>query len=370
MPARVTNSKRNRTSNDNAIRSELNSRGDSILNSSAEGLSIHSENSEIVWANQTLCALYRKRLSEFVGLTCQEAFHDGLNCPHEEAVESRRKIEFDAQLSGRPVSIRIEPLFEDRSQGLGFVRIVRAATDTAEEERFRQRERLASLGQLLFGMAHSIGTPLNIISGYTEFLLMRIGQEDTGRKELLAILDQTRRIATLFSEALDMARPPQGRNDPIELLSLLSTSADLATHHFRKADVKAELTCRMSQPLIYGEAAQLKQAFFNLLVNGAQRVGSGGRLEIVIDGSPDGSGLALELWGTEGSGRGHDFSQTLGCLLDPDAQADLSRGLGLSLVKEVFDRAGARMEAGREGKRGVPLIIQLPVRGVTKPTGS
>lgn len=363
MPARVANSKRNRTSGDNAAKSQPISGWDSILNTATEGLSVHSRTSQIVWANATLCALYCKSPSELIGLTCQEAFHDGAICPHEEVVESGRRIEFDAQLSGRPISIRIEPLSEDQDDGLGFVRMVRIGVDASIEERIRQTERLASLGQLLFGMAHSIGTPLNIISGYTEFLLMRISQDDIGRKELSAILDQTRRIATLFSEALDMARPPQGRNDPIELLSLLTSSVDLATHHFRKANVKAELTCRMSRPLIYGEAAQLKQAFFNLLLNAAQLVGSGGRLEIVVDESTDSSGfLAIELWGTEGSGRGHDFSQTLRCLIDPGSQADVMRGLGLSLAKEVFDAAGARMEVGREGNCGVPLIMQLPLR--------
>ena len=342
-----------------------------VLGHVSDGISVHSATSEVVWANKRLCDLYCKTLPELKGLTCQEAFHDDADCRHEEVVGSGRGTRFETQVSGRLISVRIEPLLEERNESFGFVRIVSVASDRAMEEQSRQAERLASLGQLVFGIAHSVGTPLNIISGYAEFLLMRTAADEPGSKELSAIVDQTRRIASLFSEALEMARAPQGRRDPIELSRILATSLDLATHHLRMADVKVELTCRIGLPLIYGEAAQLKQAFFNLLLNAAQQVGSGGRLEIVVNRPTESPGfLALELWGTHVTGCGHDFSQSLGCLLDAKWQSEASRRSGPSLVKEVFDAAGAQIGFGRAAKRGVPFIIHLPLGGVVKPTGS
>ncbi|HSB08259.1 MAG TPA: histidine kinase dimerization/phospho-acceptor domain-containing protein [Blastocatellia bacterium] len=365
----MTNTKPNLTSEEKPPESNLVSRWRHILDKVSDGVSVHSSTSRILWANKRLCDMYGKTLSELVGLTCQEVFHHGADCNHEEVVRSGRGTEFETQVSGRAVSVRIEPLLKENDPGFGFARIVCVGPDRELEEQLKQAERLASLGQLLFGMAHSVGTPLNIISGYTEFLLMRMGSGEGGSKELSAILDQTRRIAILFSEALEMARAPQGRIDPIELTRVLEDSLDLATHHFRKADVKAELTCTMSPPLIYGEATRLKQAFFNLLLNAAQLVGTGGRLELVVGESVDSPGwLTLEVWGTEGTGCGHDFSRSLRCLLDADWRSETGRRLGLSLVKEVFDDAGAQMGFGREGKRGVPFVIHLPLRGAVKPT--
>ncbi len=136
---------------------------------------------------------------------------------------------------------------------------------------------------------------------------------------------------------------------------------DLVGHSLRKTDVKVELTCRIGLPLIYGEAPQLRQALFNLLVNAGRLVGIGGRLEIVIEEAPDDPGfLALALWGTDAAGAGHDFSQSLGCLLGPHIDAG-TVGIGLSLVQEILNDAGATVHSGQACERGTPLMVYLPV---------
>ena len=329
----------------------------------SEGISVHSPTSEIVWANKKLCHLYSKPLSDLIGLTCQEAFHSGTVCLHEQVLATGRGSGFQSEVFGRRVSGRIELLLDNRNQVAGFIRIVSVGNDAATEQRAREVERLASLGRLIFGIAHSVGTPLNIISGYTEFLMMRIGPDGAGFKELSAILDQTRRIGTLFTEALDMAREPKGSNDPIELRGILASCVDLLSHQLRKMDVKAQVTCRIAAPLIYGEAAQLKQAFFNLLLIAAEQVGSGGRLEIAVDGPGDTpSFLTVEVWGIEASGVGHDFSGSLVRLVEPNAQADADCRPEPSLVRETFEVAGAILAFGETTGRGVPFIVRVPLK--------
>ena len=165
----------------------------------------------------------------------------------------------------------------------------------------------------------------------------------------------------MFGEAVDLARPSHGRKDPVEIKPLLMGVLDLVGHSLRKADVKVELTCRIEPPLIYGEAPQLRQALFNLLLNAGQLVGVGGRLEVVIEEAPDKPGfLTLALWGTDASGAPHDFSQFFACLLDPHFDAG-TIGIGLSLVREILNDAGAIMRLGTAGERGIPLIVYLPV---------
>ena len=100
--------------------------------------------------------------------------------------------------SGRIMSVTIEPLL-NQHKTCGFVRIVRDVAEVRfSQDQLLKAEQFATLGQILFGIAHDVGTPLNIISGYSEFLLMRIGSEDPGHKELSAILHQTKQIATLI----------------------------------------------------------------------------------------------------------------------------------------------------------------------------
>src|SRR4029453_6223018 len=102
---------------------------------------------------------------------------------------------------------------------------------------------------------------------------MRTKPEGQGYKEVNAILEQTRRIASVISQALDLLRVSQGRVDAIEIKALLPDSLFLVGHFLRRADVKASITCRTTPPLVYWEAPQLRQTVFHLLFNAAQQVG-------------------------------------------------------------------------------------------------
>ena len=81
--------------------------------------------------------------------------------------------------------------------------------------------------------------------------------------------------------------------------------------HLRKTEVTASLTCRIPTPLIYGEASQLKQAFFILLLNTGPRVGTGGSLRAIIDlAQKVPEFLELVLLGTDANGGRHDFRRS------------------------------------------------------------
>ncbi len=336
----------------------------SILDAIPEGISVHSASGEILWANGRLCRLYGKPLSELKGLSCCQVFQDSPACPHEKVLAAGTAVQLvgEVHVSGRNLSVTFAPIFDERNNTCGFMRLMRDITgERRAQAQLLKAERFATLGQLLSGVAHDVGTPLNVISGYAEFLLMRTKPEGQGYKELSAILDQTRRIASMFGQALDLARPAQGRSDAIEIKALLADSLDLIGHHLRKADVKAGLTCRIIPPLVYGEAQQLRQAFFNLLLNAGQQVGAGGHLQVVIDevtGVPGFLGLAL--FGTEASGAGHDFSRSFAAFFAAQSETETT-GIGLYLGRRILDEAGARITFTEAGEQGVGLIIYLPV---------
>lgn len=336
----------------------------SIFDAMREGISVHSASGEILWANKMLCRIYSKPLSELKGLSCCQVFHDSPACPHEQMLAAGTAVQLvgEVLVSGRNLSVTFEPIFDEHNNTCGFIRVMRDVTgEHHAQEQLLKAERFATLGQLLSGVAHDVGTPLNVISGYAEFLLMRTKPEGQGHKELSAILNQTRRIAAMFGQALDLARPAQGRTDAIEIKALLADSLDLIRHHLREADVKAGLTCRIIPPLVYGEAQQLRQAFFNLLLNAGQQVGAGGRLQVVIDEAAGAPGfLGLALFGTDASGAGHDFSGSFAAFCAARSETETA-GIGLYLTRRILDEAGAKIAFTEAGEQGVGLMIHLPV---------
>lgn len=333
-----------------------------VLDLVSEPISVHSITGEIVWANKKLCEIYDKPLAELMGLSCDQAFCTEGATTSDDRAGGGSQMEFEVTLRERRWSVTIKPLSID-DKPVGFLRQMH---DVTEQRRARQQlldaEKFAALGQMLFGVAHNIGTPLNIISGYSEFLLMRTKPDEQGHKELSAILDQTKRITLLLSEALDVVRPGQKLVSNIDVKDLLTDVLNLAAHYFRKTDVSVQLTCGMGSPLIYGEAPQLRQTFFSLMLNAGQSVGIGGRVEVLIAESRGMPGvLSVSLRGAVRSGQAHDFSRSFRSFVDGGNEL-VAIGVGLSLAREVLDAAGATVafEVSEDG--GVPIVVYLPVR--------
>lgn len=339
----------------------------SVLESLPDPISVHGETGKIVWANEKFCELYSRSLSDLTSLSCEQAFFDGNDTaapdPRVRVAETNDEVAMGEKLW----SVTIRPLSRNSGESgfieSGFIRIMRDVTvERGLHRQLVDAARFASLGQMLFGIAHNVGTPLNIISGYAEFLLMRIRPDERGYKELSAILDQTKRIAVMLNEALDVARPDNRENSAIDIKALLSDSLDLASCYFRRDGIKTQLTCATSPPLIYGKAPRLRQAFFSLLLKAGQNVAAGGHVEVVIAESremPD--GLSVKLLGTDAAKQGHDFSRSLEGLID-DPNAATNSGVGLSIARNTFDETGAVVTFDESEERGTAVVIHLPVK--------
>ncbi len=65
---------------------------------------------------------------------------------------------------------------------------------------------MALVGQLASGLAHEIGTPLNIIAGNAELLGMDLRERDLGTAEVDAIIQHADRITRLIQQLLTFAR--------------------------------------------------------------------------------------------------------------------------------------------------------------------
>jgi signal transduction histidine kinase len=72
--------------------------------------------------------------------------------------------------------------------------------------RARAAEELASVATLVSGLAHEIGTPMNVIQGHAELLESSLGDE-RARRRLRTIQEQIDRISNIIQTLLSVARP-------------------------------------------------------------------------------------------------------------------------------------------------------------------
>jgi two-component system NtrC family sensor kinase len=148
------------------------------------------------------------------------------------------------------------------------------------ERSLRQSDRLASVGQLAAGLAHEIGTPLNIIGGRAEFLLRRPRGPEEVDDNLQIIRSQIDRIAGIVRQLLAASRPREPAFRSVELAPLVEKVMGLLEHKIAEKNVSVNLKIEKALPFISADPDQLQQVFLNLFLNSLHALPPGGRISI------------------------------------------------------------------------------------------
>ena len=154
-------------------------------------------------------------------------------------------------------------------------------TEKVELERqVRQAEKLAAVGQLTTGLAHEIGTPLNVIMGRAEYMLRKMSPEDPLRENLERIIDQIERITKLVQQLLGFARPKPLRVRSMHLAPIIKEMLGLFGHQIVQQGITTALQWSDDLPEVMADADQIQQVLFNITLNAVQAMPRGGSLTI------------------------------------------------------------------------------------------
>ena len=237
------------------------------------------------------------------------------------------------------------------------------------ETHLRQSERLASVGQLAAGLAHEIGTPLNVIGGRAEYLLRRPRAQQELTENLEIIRSQIDRIAGIVRQLLEFSRrrEPELRN--VELMPLLSKVISLMDHKIEEKGIDVESAGLESLPAIRGDPDLLQQVFINLFLNSLHALQRGGR--ITVSGAVTTNGPVTGTAGHAGDWLRIRFEdngtgiapEMLGKVFDPFfTTKDIGEGtgLGLAVTYGIVKEHGGEIRVESEPGRFSRFTIFLP----------
>jgi signal transduction histidine kinase len=260
-------------------------------------------------------------------------------------------------------------------------------TLSAEQERrqraetaLRTAERLASVGRLAAGLAHEIGTPLNVISGRTETLLRRDAGDPKEQRSLRIIMEQIDRISRIVQGMLDFARGRQARPRPADLSEVLKGVLEFMDNRFERRKIHVEYRVPTPLPPVMIDPDQISQVLLNLTVNAVEAMPQGGNLSIRAETTTrpnsDPSGhpgpfLALVFQDT-GVGIAPEH---LGRVFDPfftTKDVGSGAGLGLSVSYGIMQEHGGWIEMQSGVGEGTRVTVFLPLAdtGASKDGGS
>ena len=160
-------------------------------------------------------------------------------------------------------------------------RVIQEAEIKLELERsLRQSEKLATVGQLASGLAHEIGTPLNIIGGRAELIKRRLEDKEGAQKNLDIIVQQTERITKIIQQLLGFVRKKKPEQKSLKMDTLLEMTLDFLGHQIQKQEVRVVRELSHDLPPVMGDPDQLQQVFLNLILNAIQSMPEGGILRL------------------------------------------------------------------------------------------
>ncbi|MDQ2746136.1 MAG: PAS domain S-box protein, partial [Acidobacteriota bacterium] len=241
-----------------------------------DGVSIHAPSGKIRRANASLAQMFGETAATLVGIRCCELYHQSKmprrNCTIMRTVTERlpQKVELTDRLHGRVLRIITDPIIGAENRVIGVVCTTRDVTDEKLiERRLVQQERISAIGEITAGIAHEVGTPLNIISANLEFLL-RSHENLHASEEVAAIREQTANITNIVTQMLDFSRDRLPELTAVNINELIKKIIGLLNHQLQNSAVRTELNLAAYLPTVEGDASQIQQVLFNLTTNARQ----------------------------------------------------------------------------------------------------
>ena len=247
---------------------------------------------------------------------------------------------------------------------MGFIACGQDITARKQAEQEMQRaDRLALVGQLAAGLAHEIGTPLNVIAGNAELLRQDLLAQHLAVTELETIVAQADRITHLMERLLTFARAREQQTEPLPLHTPLSRALHLMEPRFRREAITVVVEMPAELPLVWGVSDQLEQVFLNLIVNAWHAMPTGGTVTIRA-GATDDQQVQITF-------------QDTGCGMSPEALArafepfystkgDQGTGLGLAICRQIVDNHRGTIRLDSTPGAGTTVTITLPWADATR----
>lgn len=261
-----------------------------------------------------------------------------------------------------PIWLSITPIYLG-DKIIGYMGI---ESDMSEQKNLEQQiiqtEKLATVGQLAAGIAHEIGTPLNIISGNAEYILLDMKKSDQGYRELEIIIEQAKRISTLMRQLLDFARPKVLSLKTTDPNQLLGEVINFIRVQFKKQNIRIVTNFKKDVPKVYCDPALLYQVFLNVIVNALQATNKGGTLTVTTGTTGKdvkSRKVKIEI-GDTGEGIPPEHLERIFAPFFTTKEPGKGTGLGLAVTKRIVEEHRGEIHIKSEVGKGTVVTIFFP----------
>ncbi|MDF1665061.1 MAG: ATP-binding protein [Planctomycetota bacterium] len=237
-------------------------------------------------------------------------------------------------------------------------------------EQLRHTDRLQTVGRLAAGIAHELGTPLNVISGRAGLIAKGSLPPDLIIESSHIIKEQSDRMTGIIRQLLDFARSRTPKRHATELRILIEQTIKLLDPLVRKKKLQLDLTSQLNDLRLMLDTGQIQQVLTNLFVNAFHAVDVGGHITVEYGrklgrpaGQQSGEDQVYGFIAVNDDGVGIQ-SDDLRQVFEPfftTKDVGEGTGLGLSIAYGIIQEHQGWIEAVSEPGHGSQFTIFLPL---------
>src|SRR5580692_673297 len=268
-----------------------------------------------------------------------------------------------ARISGRSIP--------NGKSGDSYEIFIEDVTETRTLElQLRQAQKMEAIGRLAGGIAHDFNNLLMVISGYSEFLLERLGPDPRLRAPAQEISNATQRATSLTRQLLAFSRKQMLAPKVLDLNEMVAENLKMLTRMIGE-DIDLVMVPGPGLGAVRADPGQIDQVIMNLAVNARDAMPQGGKLTIetanvALDESfarthapvTPGEYVMLAISDT---GVGMD-SETQSRIFEPffTTKGAKGTGLGLSTVYGIVKQSGGFIFVDSQPQRGTAFRAYFP----------
>jgi two-component system NtrC family sensor kinase len=338
----------------------------------SEGLAVVDDAGRVRRANRSLARMLGRPLPSVIGQDLSSALLGRADALDELLMAARRgdgpaPLVERAHPQNRTFRLNAARMPGGTPDQAAVVLVQDVTEQQAMEAQLIQSEKLATVGQLVSGVAHELNNPLTSITGLSEFLLEQKELGAGDRDHLKVIHEQAERAGRIVRNLLTFARKGPAERSRLDLNDVVQRTLLLMSYDLRLRDVETETLLPEDLPPVVGDRHALQQVVLNLLTNAAQAVGE------VPAGEP--RCIRLETWcdgpvhlrvSDTGPGVPEDLVRHLFTPFFTTKQPGHGTGLGLSISYSIIESHGGQLVYERR-PGGASFRIDLPAAPAARP---
>jgi two-component system, NtrC family, sensor kinase len=237
-------------------------------------------------------------------------------------------------------------------------------------EQLRHADRLGTVGQLAAGLAHELGTPLNVISVRAKMLLRGQSEGEEAREAAQILSEQADRMTRIIRQLLDFARRSKPRKERTDIRATAERAAALLEPLASRHRVSLTLQCQDDAVEAETDPEQIHQVITNLVMNAIQAQPNGGSVAVELESIEtrhpelDVSGRFAKIRVADrGAGIKPEIRDQIFEPFFTTKEVGAGTGLGLSVAYGIVREHGGWIDVQSRPDEGSIFTVFVPAKG-------